>query len=826
MTTRPSATTTAGINPAASGSIVHERLLQFSMTSMVSLSAIVLGMGQESWLLPILALAAAAGGLYYTDLRQTFWLRRWQAFLCALVALAVAAAEASRLEADLRLLALANLLLYLQAILLFHRKTTRVYWELALLSLMQALVAAALNDRIAFAFLLAAYFAAGIVAMTAFLLYRECLAVARVAAPRPSRPLPRLAREEHGAAGDVRALRAISNGRRPAAGRAGTPPSLAVPVWTCSPPEAVRANLLAWSLIRQVARIGLLTLLLTAGLFLAVPRVGKTSWNRPSAEAERTVGLGERVTLGELGELSEDPAGIMQVRFFRYGTGEEIRLRDTLYLRGSLLTAYEGGTWRHDRIGGDAPMDGLPPGGVELVEQWITIEPLDSDVLPAVFPVYPLPDTAGVLSDNSRERLARPIRTCNAQMSYKLATSGLRDGRHLPITFGRRPNPNWAQLDEAQQINLAGLKRLADEAVAGIPAENAYARALALEAHLRAPGAYRYTSLGQPIPQGVDPIEDFAVRTRQGNCEYFASALVLMLRSQGIPARMVVGFKGASFNPLGRFYHVQQLHAHTWVEAHLRGDQVPPELSEAWRGRGWLRLDPTPQSEVTATTVGAVAEDRWPTPRECLEYCRFLWANYVVGLDADKQREAIYKPLVAAVRDGVRNLTDRRAWADFGRSLGDFLTGRGGLPLDWRSGLLASLLALAVGLVGRRMWRRGRSVGRRRKESVEAAGRREPPRVPFYERLEALLQPQDLIRAAGQTQREFALSTAVRLAERTRTRDVAALPRVVVEAFYRVRFGGEALDSAETERVEHALGALAAALAATSSEANGSPAAM
>ena len=77
-----------------------------------------------------------------------------------------------------------------------------------------------------------------------------------------------------------------------------------------------------------------------------------------------------------------------------------------------------------------------------------------------------------------------------------------------------------------------------------------------------------------------DPIGDFLFRYRSGHCEYFATAMVLMLRSQGIPARFVTGFLGGENNRLG-YYIVRQSNAHAWVEAYL------PDS-------GWTVFDPTP----------------------------------------------------------------------------------------------------------------------------------------------------------------------------------------------------------------------------------------
>ena len=174
----------------------------------------------------------------------------------------------------------------------------------------------------------------------------------------------------------------------------------------------------------------------------------------------------------------------------------------------------------------------------------------------------------------------------------------------------------------------------------------------------------------------IDPIEDFLTQHRQGHCEYFATTLTLMLRSQGIPARMVSGFKcdHDDWNSGGGYYQVRQLHAHTWVEAYLEPGQIPAEWKHgadywtgikgkppednkrAWEHGAWLRLDPTP--------AGAAGErDDWPTPlRKGFDWLDGVWSKYVVELDCQTQREAIYQPIANAARSLWHELTSAQQW--------------------------------------------------------------------------------------------------------------------------------------------------------------------
>jgi hypothetical protein len=378
---------------------------------------------------------------------------------------------------------------------------------------------------------------------------------------------------------------------------------------------------------------------------------------------------------------------------------------------------------------------------------------------------------------------------------------------------------DWRKLTLKQQENLPGLVALAAQHVADIPKEDTYRRAKALEALLRDSGRFSYSLNPPPVDpdaKNVDPVEYFVTRRRAGHCEYFASALALMLRSQGIGSRVVVGFRGGEYNPLGHFYQVRQRNAHTWVEAYLKPEQIPEDLNEGFRGNAaWLLLDPTPAADEAESVTAATA--RWPTLPEIWGYIKYLWSSYVVGLNATKQQERIYRPVFDAVARSVRGLFNADRWREFFSDVRAFLAGEGSERLsrwfDWRAGVISvlslTLLALSfrwivLPLARRLGWRRARQ---------EPNHHRSRPVIEFYRRLEALLARHAFVRPPEHTQREFALAVGGQLADAVPTHAAAALPRQLTEAFYRVRFGGESLDNRESDGLEQALTALEQALA-------------
>jgi len=349
---------------------------------------------------------------------------------------------------------------------------------------------------------------------------------------------------------------------------------------------------------------------------------------------------------------------------------------------------------------------------------------------------------------------------------------------------------------------MHGLVGLANQWVedAGLGPDDRFACARLFERQLRDSGRFQYSLEGQERGGLVDPIEDFITTHPRGHCEYFATALVLMLRSQEIPARLVVGYKTDEWNHLGQFFQVRQLHAHTWVEVYLEPRhfrdrrEAADSLVEGASG-AWLRLDPTPAG--SAPRLNPVVE----MIGKSFDWLNFLWANYVMEMDRPRQYEAVYDPLADAIREAVRRLGDPNWWrgnlANVAQAMG---TGLRSLIIT-----LAVVLVLFVLLVACQVSRILLRRRLRRAGQADRGVRNARTMVDFYRRLEVLLARFGVTRLPAQTQREFAREAGAKVAASTGEQQLAGLPGEVVEAFYRVRFGGMALDKPQAEAVELAL---------------------
>ena len=127
----------------------------------------------------------------------------------------------------------------------------------------------------------------------------------------------------------------------------------------------------------------------------------------------------------------------------------------------------------------------------------------------------------------------------------------------------------------------ARLRQMARQWTGG--ARTSSARLTAIQRKLRTNFTYSLSFKREP---GRDPVMDFLIRDRQGHCEYFASAMALLARASGVPARVVSGYLVHERNPLGGYHVVRERNAHSWVEA--------------WVGGRWQTYDPTPSSALSA----------------------------------------------------------------------------------------------------------------------------------------------------------------------------------------------------------------------------------
>ena len=466
-------------------------------------------------------------------------------------------------------------------------------------------------------------------------------------------------------------------------------------------------------------------LVLTAALFFILPRTADAAFARLPWRHLLTPGFAGEVVLGETGDIRTSSRPVMHVRIFS---------RDPvagLKWRGAALEEFDGKRW----YDGNPHLERIPTesGHVDLAPQELTGIHVNYDVR-----LEPLDDTAlffagtpEKLDLNARSILrtdggAYRLMSLPARTFQYAAYSLLEEAPEVSTVY---PPPVLPLAERERNLQSPPLDRripeLARAMTAGAVTD--LERSRALERRLRA--AYTY-SLETPRREPADPLAYFLFTSRRGYCEYFASAMAVMLRSLGVPARLATGFQSGIYNPMTELWLVRASDAHTWVEAWIAG-------------HGWTTFDPTPP-DTAPPGLGLAAKIGL-----YLDAAQTFWQDWVVSYDIGRQGTLADRLEQGARRAGIR-------WYDALESI----------QVDWRAyhraipvrGLeewgLAALLAAALWLVTPRLARRLRI--RRRVERVRRGEASVADATLLYERMLEALKRRGFDKPAWFTPLEFA----------------------------------------------------------------------
>jgi len=432
-------------------------------------------------------------------------------------------------------------------------------------------------------------------------------------------------------------------------------------------------------LAKTSAALALIIVPVAALLFFAIPRYHSGYWSGAGFSGERITGFSDSVELGDLGKLLRSNQVIMRVAV----DGDPRRFQGEK-LRGVALDEFDGRRWfsrAHTErfLGPEMPQQfslrfsGGATGNATRYR--VLIEPLYTDVL----------------------FVAGRARRIDAPLRFLLVDSAgsLHNPQHLAAPFGYGvvadlDLPSAAELRTAPAIDPSGLEigdlglphldprigALARQVTAG--AGSNYDRAGAVETYLRE--HYEYT-LDLPRVEQADPVAGFLFNARRGNCEYFAAALAVMLRTLGIPARLVNGFQAGDYNRVGGDFVVRGRDAHSWVEVFF------PRY-------GWIPFDATPPGPEPAAGI----------LDEYLDAAELFWNDWVIDYDFGHQAQLAFSVQREYDRVDERFGTWRKRFQDAG-------TGRLALAGSWLDrhrvqalAILVLMLALAALAARRPEW--------------------------------------------------------------------------------------------------------------------------
>ena len=513
--------------------------------------------------------------------------------------------------------------------------------------------------------------------------------------------------------------------------------------------------------------------------FFLIPRFGFGFFVSRQRRGVNTVGFSDRVDLGEYGLVKDNPQVVMRIEL---DGGQPVQ---PFRMRGVSFDRYVHGHWSRTR---EVPPEPLRRwGDVSLLGieqrsrlsnervnkilqtalvQHVYIDPLDTAILfgapqPVAFQLPQAPPGGTSIEFESRgsgeviavEKHVEPGtgRTYSVERKSGLRYTVYSDER-LPPMGALMAVPDGAPLGKELQPYVAlpsdlppRIAELARQITDGH--KGPFAKAVAMERYLST--KYRYT-LDLKRDERYEPLEDFLFVQRAGHCEYFASAMAVMLRAVGIPTRSVNGFLGGEWNSYGKYLAMRQGDAHAWVEVWLDGV-------------GWMTFDPTPGGAGGVADKGVLH-----AMRQLLDTLELSWFKYVIEYDLGKQADA---------------LQSVRKWAQGGGSGSSWWES----IVRHRNGLIGTGAAIALVVLFLR--RRGSPLALRGPRAVQANN--------AFERAVKALEKRGFARGLSETGRELAVRVGA-------AGDPGAAPfSQLVELYYAARFGDADVPRGDLERLAH-----------------------
>ena len=379
------------------------------------------------------------------------------------------------------------------------------------------------------------------------------------------------------------------------------------------------------------AILGLLTLAGTALIFFILPRVNNSGYLRNfGIQSSLVTGFSSEVTLGGIGQIQQSSNVVMHIQV-QYG-----KLPQSPKWRGMTLANFDGRHWWN---GPEMPtLHGLNNAPLDLtrinnfsfysdrrtaprlqtLSYRVVMEPMGLNI----FFLAPVPLT-----------IRGDYRNVEIKSDGSIFNSHVGDGGESDRAVGvysadadtRDPEPQVLDSNSTDYpphiatlyLQLPSLDpripRLARQVTAS--ATSNYRRAREIERYLQSNFGY---TLQLPGMREADPLARFLFERKKGHCEYFASSMTVMLRTLGIPARVVNGFRGGEYNDLTNSYIVREKDAHSWVEAYF------PEY-------GWVTFDPTPSGPGEAPATG------WSRMALYMDAARQMWREWIVNYDFGHQ---------------------------------------------------------------------------------------------------------------------------------------------------------------------------------------------
>jgi protein-glutamine gamma-glutamyltransferase len=485
-------------------------------------------------------------------------------------------------------------------------------------------------------------------------------------------------------------------------------------------------------------------LVITSGLFLIVPRTARMA-AMLFPNAPRLTGFSNVVDLGGFGRISRDDRPVLHVLSYTRALPPDLKWR------GTALSRFDGKRWSEPPLPGrtiptvrgyaeiaDLGQRSRRDGG-RLIYRVDVQNSGTGTLFVAGIPEFVNADVRNLLL--TPEGSLRVLAPLSDSLRYEVSAHS---GPPLssPLTGFERSRYLELPLLDIRIFTLA--RQWSGE---GSPLD----RALRIQRHLRKDFKYALDGPEKPVR---DPLADFLFVRKEGFCEYFASAMAVMLRAQGIPSRVATGFQSGYFNDVSGLYVVRASDAHAWVEAWIEGPG----------GGRWTTFDPTPP----AVTIRNGILSRLNMYLDAADHA---WQEWVVSYDLTHQ-----VAMAARFEAALRNLNRPGAASDT-----DWTTLIASAAKTWGVLILGAILLTATMIFfGPRYWREWR--GRARLRQIVRTGGSPSDAGILYERMLDILARRGFQKPPWFTPTEFARHLPVE--ENARVAEFT-------EVYNSVRFGGD-----------------------------------
>ena len=719
--------------------------------------------------------------LFFTDRWDKFSLSPLWANILGLLAFLVVCGEFFT-DIEGRLLSGAHFLVYLTWIILMQKKGETQYWWLAALGFLQIAVGSVLTESGYYGLLLVVYLFLAIWTLSVFSLFRTRNTFFQ---QETSGMIPQLT-----IASDV-----ASPFHRSSQVRGGVQ-------------FDQNRQWLTGEFFFATIACSISALLISMCFFLLIPRlwVNRTYFNNETLAATRQplVGFSEKVQLGEMGEILESSERVLELTIYDNETDEPVPVTEFVHkfgldeplFRGAILSTYQNGSWTRARMDFDGQL--LNSAELEtdkLYRQEIILESIGTKVLFIMQPFVGMD-----MPSNSENNVNLDTLVVKQKGQPRIGEST----KYTVLTAKNavdniEMNTLYEEIDylKLPRDDIRNLIRFTKEIIATHPELITNAeKAKFIESHLRDSGEFSYTlnmSIHDPT---IDPVEDFLFNRKSGHCEYYASALALMLRAINIPTRVISGFKGGEQKYLSHQFEVQQRYAHSWVEAYLDDH--------------WETMDATPTlGRAESVAKNAPSLNNWKGFTQMMSQ---FWSDYVIGFSYQRQKISFYDPLLRAGKKlGNRLMDIRSTFTEMLKSIKSFLLS----PRRWFSWEGVAAVFIIAGLFFAFKWlflmsiKLAMKVFRQKVHSQDALN---SANVAFYEKYQSLLARKGFVRSQSETQKEFADQIVVDLNSELTQAHIVEYPELITKLYYEVRYGNHPLGSQQSDEIQEKLTTLESVL--------------